>query len=121
VLAEFTQVTQEIGAGRRRWFEDDVLELIVWYRGDGKWEGFQLCYPGPDSQELALTWWEGRGFSHARVDAGDTRPDKNLAPVLIPESHVPWSALEAQFVARSAELEPALREFVLTQLKGRTA
>lgn len=121
VLEEFKQVKQEIGGRRRRWFEDDAMELIVWYRADGACEGFQLCYPGPDQQELALTWWEARGYSHARVDAGDSRPDKNLTPVLIPAGAVPWAVLETQFASRSAGLEPALRDFVLTRLKMRAA
>ncbi len=119
MLAEFKQVKQEAGGDRRRWFEDEAMELIVWYRGSDAVEGFQLCYPAPDAQERALTWRDGRGFSHARVDAGDTRPDKNLTPVLIPDGAVPWAVLETQFAARSTELEPALREFVLTRLKAR--
>lgn len=110
---------QEAGGVRRRWFEDEALELIVWYRGDGAVDGFQLCYPGADRRERALTWQARRGFSHSLVDGGDTRPDKNLTPVLTPDGAVPWQKLEAEFGARAAGLEPALREFVLGWLRRR--
>lgn len=95
------------------------MELIVWYRGDGGVDGFQLCYPGADRVERALTWQARRGFSHARVDAGDMRPDKNLTPVLMPDGAVPWAKLEAEFAARAAGLEPAVRDFVIGRMKER--
>ncbi|MBI2510908.1 MAG: hypothetical protein HYV96_02925 [Opitutae bacterium] len=119
VLAEFKQVKQEASGGRRRWFEDEAMELIVWYRGDGAVDGFQLCYPGADRRERALTWRTVGGFSHALVDSGDTRPDKNLTPVLTPDGVVPWAKIETEFGARAAELEPELREFVAGHLRRR--
>jgi hypothetical protein len=119
VLTEYKQVKQEPGAGRRRWFEDDGLELIVWYGAGGQVEGFQLCYLGADRWERALTWQAGRGFRHARVDTGDSRPDKNLTPVLVKDGAVPWGQVQRQFAERSAELEPAVRELVLQALSGR--
>lgn len=95
------------------------MELIMWYRGDDTVDGFQLCYPGADRVERALTWQVTRGFSHARVDAGDTRPDKNLTPVLTPDGAVPWAKLEAEFAVRAAGLEPAVRDFVIGRMKER--
>jgi hypothetical protein len=119
VLAEFKQVKQEAGGGRRRWFEDDAMELIVWYRGGEALEGFQLCYAGEDRRERALTWRMGRGFSHARVDTGDRRPDKDLTPVLIPDGAVPWEQLAAEFAMRAAEMEAAVRDFVIERMRKR--
>ncbi len=121
VLKEFQKVRQEPGAGHRRWFEDQGLELIVWYGDDEKPEGFQLCYPGDDRRERALTWRPGAGFSHAKVDAGDTRPDKNLTPVLESDGAVPWAQVQELFAARSTDLEPAVRALVLGALAGRDA
>ncbi len=119
MLAEFKQVKQETGGGRRRWFEDEAMELIVWYRGEETLDGFQLCYPGEDRRERALTWRLGRGFSHAVVDAGDTRPDKNLTPVLMPDGAVPWAKLAAEFALRAAGIEPTLRDFVIERMRER--
>jgi hypothetical protein len=116
VLVEFTQVKQE-AAGHRRWFEDDGMELIVWYDAGGRATGFQLCYQWK-RQEHALTWQEGRGFTSARVDAGDTRPEKNLTPVLVPDGTVPWRELREDFARRAANLDEAVRAFVSAKLEG---
>lgn len=117
MLVEFTQVKQE-AAGRRRWFEDDGMELIVWYGAADRVTGFQICYER-QRQEHALTWHEGRGFTHARVDAGDTRPEKNLTPVLVPEGAVPWRELREDFARRSGQLDASVREFVSAKLEAR--
>lgn len=118
VLEEFKQVKQEPGAGRRRWFSDDGLELILWFGAAEQPEGFQLCYEtGP--HEHALTWRTDRGFTHARVDTGDTRPDKNLTPVLTQDGAVPWEWIQTNFAARSGAVPAALRAFVLQHLRDR--
>jgi hypothetical protein len=117
MLAEFHHVKQENGSTLRRWFEGGGLELIVWYARPGEPSGFQLCYQANDQRERALTWRREEGFSHAMVDAGDSRPDKNLTPILIKDGPVPWRELEASFVAQSAGLEPALRDCIRGILK----
>jgi len=43
MLTEFRQVKQEPG-GRRRWFESDGLELIVWYGAESEIAGIQLFF-----------------------------------------------------------------------------
>lgn len=116
MLSEFPLVKQEKGGGRRRWFQDGDMELIVWFGATEQPEGFQICYPGTGQREHALTWRTGLGFNHARVDTGDTRPDKNMTPILVADGAVPWEMLRQDFAARSAGLEPALREFVMTRL-----
>ena len=114
MLHEIREVAQERNTGaRRRWFQDDGMELIVWYRPDGSVEGFQLCYQADDQRERALTWRGRHGFSHARVDSGDTRPDKNLTPILVADGAVPWEQVRTEFNQRAGELEPAVRGLVL--------
>jgi hypothetical protein len=117
MLVEFHGVKQEKGsAARRRWFQDDGMDLIVWFAQDHP-EGYQICYRGEDQRERALTWRSGQGFTHARVDAGDTRPDKNLAPILVKDGPVPWDRVQADFSERAAKLEPAIRDWVLGTLR----
>ena len=89
------------------------MDLIVWYDAANQPEGYQICYRGDDRRERALTWHTGQGFSHARVDAGDTRPDKNLTPILVKDGAVPWERVRAEFSERAASLEPGLRDWVL--------
>ena len=115
VLKEIPNVKQEPGAGRRRWFESDGLDLVVWLDAAGTLTGFQLCYD-LGRGERALTWRPGTGFAHHEVDEGDKNPLKNETPILLPVGAVPWAGLTKLFESRSASLEPALRERVQSRL-----
>lgn len=118
MLTEIHSVTQERGTSiRRRWFQDEGMELIVWYRGEAT-DGFQICYSNGTNRERALTWRVGGNFSHARVDQGDSRAGSDLTPILVRDGPVPWDWINAEFAKRSSQLEPAVREFVLTALAG---
>ena len=116
MLHAIKDVRQEPGAGRRRWFESDGLELIVWLDPADRVSGFQLCYDlGPGAR--ALTWRAGEGFAHAVVDTGDHSPLRDETPVLQPEGGAPWRHLIRLFDERSAPLDPDLRQLVRDKLK----
>jgi hypothetical protein len=117
VLREITGVKQERGPGRRRWFESDGLDLIVWLARDATITGFQVCYDFGDG-EHALTWRSDAGFAHNKIDSGDQTPLANLTPVLERDAAggVPWERIVQRFEQRSATLEPAIRELVSTRL-----
>lgn len=119
MLVELTNVKQESGVVRRRWFQGDGMELIVWYDRADVTQGYQICYLAKDGKERALTWRPDFGFTHAEVKSGDTRPDKNMTPILVKDGAVPWSLVQDEFVRRSGELEPAIRNYVLGTLAGR--
>jgi hypothetical protein len=118
MLREIVKVKQERAPGRRRWFESDGLDLIVWLDPQERVTGFQLCYD-LGRGECALTWRDGPGFAHSTVDTGDTTPLKDETPVLRPGGPVPWRQLEARFAERSAELEPELRGLIAGRLRAR--
>ena len=118
VLHEIKNVRQEKGDGRRRWFESDGLELVVWLDWTEAVIGFQLCYDLGDG-EHALTWRVGSGFAHSAVDTGDESPFVNRTPILQPDGNVPWASLEHLFDARSSTLEPGLRQLVHDKLAER--
>ncbi|MDQ5979685.1 MAG: hypothetical protein QG602_2660 [Verrucomicrobiota bacterium] len=110
-------MTQEPGVkGRRRWFQGSGFELVVWLDATERLEGFQICYVGALQREHALTWRRLSGFAHNRVDTGDTRPDKNLTPILVPDGAVPWERLRREFAECSEGMEAALRDFVSARL-----
>ncbi len=92
------------------------MELIVWLDTDEQPEGFQICYTGFGQQEHALTWKRQSGFVHYRVDTGDTRPDKNLTPILVTDGAVPWERLRRDFFEVSEGVDAALRQFVAARL-----
>ena len=82
-LTEFLNVLQRPGEPRRRWFQSEQEDLIVWYEPDGSIHGFQLCYDRK-GLERALTWIEGKGFSHLKVDDGEVEPlTAKRTPILI--------------------------------------
>jgi hypothetical protein len=121
MLVEFEKVMQEAGVGRRRWFHGFRMELIIWHQESGAPAGFQICYTRESSGvENALTWRPETGFSHAVVDSGDARPDKNMTPVLIQGGEVPWSYVQAEFERESVGLAPELRNFVLGAFRRRS-
>ncbi len=115
MLAEFPDVRQEHGPSHRRWFQDDLLDLIVWHDGAGAVTGFQLCYPSKH-HENALTWRTESGFTHSRVDTGTDDPLHNRTPILTPQGPTPWAEIRQLFEARSQSLEPALRELITARL-----
>jgi hypothetical protein len=115
-LHEIRNVKQERGAGRRRWFESDGLELVIWLDGRDAVSGFQICYDLGHG-EHALTWRRGSGFAHSGIDTGDQSPFSNQSPVLrTSRVDPPWTELVRLFEARSVGLEPAIRSLVLDRL-----
>jgi hypothetical protein len=116
MFREFDGVRQEPG-GRRRWFESDGLDLVVWFEPDGI-SGFQLLYVTVRG-ERALTWRRGVGFSHHAVDAGDRLLGK-LSPVLTACYDPPDPGLAELFSDRAGSLEPEIADFVAARLRERT-
>jgi len=120
MLREFVHVKQERRKGRRRWFESDGFELVVWFDQADQLEGFQLCYDFGRG-EHALTWRPVVGFAHSAVDSGDNpRGGSKRTPILIPDGNVPWEDLMARFAERSASLEPGLRQLISARLAAKT-
>ncbi|HVT71663.1 MAG TPA: hypothetical protein VHD61_00890 [Lacunisphaera sp.] len=118
MLVEFNKVRQEPGAGRRRWFDGGDYSLMVWYRPDGALTGFQVVYRA-GFEEHALTWREGEGFRHSRVDSGTASPLKNLTPILLPNGAIPWARMREEFEQQSVNLDPDLRAWVRGRLEAR--
>ncbi len=117
MLIENRNVKQEQGS-RRRWFEAEGLELIVWYGSSDEVVGFQLCHDRPDGKH-ALTWRPAVGFAYDRVDTGDTTPFKNETPVLRPDGAAPWAELTALFRENGGQIEAPLRELILQRLQSK--
>jgi hypothetical protein len=115
MLHEIRNVKQERGAGRRRWFESDDLELVVWLDRDDHVTGFQLVYDVGHG-EHALTWREGTGFAHSAIDSGDESPLVNRTPILEPDEHAPWNEITHLFDERGGTLEPELRQMIHDKL-----
>lgn len=116
MLREFP-VTQPGGVLRRRWWVDDDLDLIVWLAADSSLLGFRLCYDKVDV-ERALTWTVKDGYSHHRIDTGESDPTKNRTPTLIEDGSVDEQRLRGRFLDRSEEMDPSVRQLVIEKLSS---
>ena len=101
----------------RRWFSDDIFDLIVWYTPGNMIMGFQLCYrKGID--ERALTWLKGKGFSHDRIDDGEGRiPHHKMTPILVPDGTFKKYDVLARFEKESREIDPDVVRVVTRMIK----
>ncbi len=104
------------GENARRWFSDDFFDLIVRIAQDGSFSGFQLCYD-KYKKERALTWTRGNGFSHERVDDGESNPSKNLSPILVPDGACPTQDIIRLFIERSEGIDPQLKSLIVDKLR----
>jgi hypothetical protein len=108
MLRELENIRQVPGESLRRWFEDDTLDLIVWFSSEGAIVGFQLCY-GKGTQERALTWLRDCGFSHMRVDDGEGRPRKyKMTPILVPDGAFDKEEALRVLEGASGTIEPTI-------------
>jgi hypothetical protein len=117
VLVEFTNVHQRSDEPRRRWFQADNEDLIVWFGSDDRIMGFQLCYDRARHQR-ALAWDENAGFSHARVDDGEAmgKPRKS-PPILLADGAFDAPALLLRFAAIAAGLPQDVAAFVRCKIE----
>jgi hypothetical protein len=87
-----------------------------WLDAKGLPYGFQLCYD-KGAEEHAVTWKQGVGVTHNRVDDGErTGERRRLTPVLVPDGVLPAEALVARFRQVSRDLDPDISELVLDEL-----
>ncbi len=113
---EFKGVRQE-RAGRRRWFEAEDLELVLWLEARDEPIGFQLLYSRADG-DRALTWRKESGFAHSRIDDGEGGRVKQT-PILMADGAVPWDEIERRFRAHAGSLDEEIATLVLTRLRAR--
>jgi hypothetical protein len=106
---------QNQGDYLRRFMSDGDFDLYVWFRPNGEFYGFQLCYDKA-GRERALTWLSDRGFSHNAVDSGECNPAKNYAPMIVANHCMPIDVVRAEFSRRSRELDAEIQELVNAKL-----
>lgn len=118
MLREIEDVRQFPDEGKRRWFADRDMDLIVWYPDNGSSEiiGYQLCYDKQES-EHALTWYKERGFVHNRVDDGEVPFSSKMTPVLVLDGLPPMQKIIDAFSTASEMVETPLRDHVLKTLR----
>ncbi|MBI3297804.1 MAG: hypothetical protein HYZ75_06560 [Elusimicrobia bacterium] len=118
MLAELQGVSQPGGQpGRRRWFADEEMDLIIWQSESGALLSFQLCYD-KTGFERAFSWKDGAPPTHAAVDQGEDLPTDNRSPVLLPDGRPPLAAVVADFRRRAVGLDAGLVARVVAVLEA---
>ena len=116
MLRELTNVRQVLEESRRRWFADDYFDLIVWVGERSEFIGFQLCYD-KSGDEHALTWHKKTGFSHHRVDNGETQRPYKATPILVSDGALDFASLTYLFKERSRMMDQQVARFVLGKIE----
>ena len=62
-------------------------------------------------------WHAGQPIEHFRVDSGEPNPQQNLSPMMEIAPLTDIDTVRAEFTARSAEIDPAVRAQVLAVLE----
>ena len=104
---------------RRRWFNDDVLDLIVWFNEDGSIERFQLCYDKAVA-EHALSWSRLKGLSHSRVDDGEEGFTHKRSPILQVDGSFDSYRILTLLAQRSDTVETSLIADICDKIRSYT-
>lgn len=118
MLREVNNPRQIPGEQPRRWFSDDDMDLVVWLGEDESIQGFQLAYDKARS-EHALTWRNGSGFQHNRIDDGEGQPGHYKAtPILVPDGKFSALELANRFKESALRIDQRVSQFVFLKLIG---
>jgi hypothetical protein len=117
MLREIQNVKEISGQGARRWFNDEHLDLFVWYDARGGILGFQLCFDKDTHAERALTFTEDAGYSLDHVAAEASVCDLG-SPVLTRAGEFSRARLIDQLGARGEVLERSLYEYLREKLEA---
>ena len=124
MLTEYRKVSQYPNERHRRWFQSPDEDLIVWFDADGSIYGFQLCYDRLKT-EKALTWTRDEGYSHLKVDDGETTPlEFKRTPILMADGVFDADSVLARFLDISSALPTDIRMLVgdrIREYPGSTA
>jgi hypothetical protein len=104
-------VNQRLISERRRWFNDESMDLYVWYDADRTMIGFQVCFDRL-SKEDAFTWLASGYTSVAQVDQGEDLPFSNMTPILVATKSANINELREQFRRRSKGIDPLVARHV---------
>ena len=118
MLSEIEGARQIADEGKRRWFRDDELDLIVWYGDDDRVDGFQLCYD-KSTRERALTWRRPGRYEHHAIDSGeDGGMMTKMTPVLVADGLFEQDRVSDVFASRSNLLPDDIVSLVADAIGG---
>jgi hypothetical protein len=99
----------------RYWFQDEYFDLFAWTDTAGEVLSFQLCYDRLQNERV-LAWNGTAGFSHRRIDDGESLPGPKMAPLMMADGEFAMHPVVAEFDRRSIGIELRWRQFMLAKL-----
>ena len=103
-------------ARNKLWFHDAEHDLFVWLDNSKQPVGFQFSYH-KNHMEHAINWSSDRGYSHDKIDAGESRPGGyKMTPIMVPDGEFETEKVTEEFAAISREIDKGIAEFVLQKL-----
>ncbi|MCB1138275.1 MAG: hypothetical protein KDK23_05930 [Leptospiraceae bacterium] len=94
---EVKGVKQEPGNLRRRWFQAEDMDLIVWFEGI-ELVRFQLSY-NRHLGERSIIWSRESGYHHHRIDDGEQQPGHyKSAPIITGYLPLDFSAAKEAYL-----------------------
>ena len=109
MLKEAKHVMQVKGEPRRRWFDDEYFDLIVWFEPGDEIFGFQLCYDR-EKKPRALTWT--RKYGEHSWGASKS------SPVLVADGLFDAPSVADRLAGAAGELPADIAAFVLEKVKA---
>jgi len=118
MLKEIKNVRQVDGEPRRRWFDDEYFDLIVWFDKDALVWGFQLCYDR-EKKPRALTWTRKNGYKHSGIDDGEGAGGTyKSSPILVMDGLFDAGTIAKKLEAASKDLPLQISLFILEKVRG---
>lgn len=114
-LRELSNVRQEPGEPRRRWFFCHEQDLVVFENARGEICGFQLAYDKP-VRERSVSWTAEHGFAHYRVEDGEGSALASNTPLLHTEGGFNRSRVLDRFRHLGQALPERIMHFVVQKL-----
>ncbi|MCK4743367.1 MAG: hypothetical protein KAT25_06080 [Sulfuriflexus sp.] len=115
-LREVSNVAQPDKHLNKRWFSSQAGDLFVWHDGE-RFARFEFCY-NKYRNEYSLRWKLDTGFSHARIDDGETGNSYKSSPILITESEIDSDYIFEIFKKLSDKVDMSVRFFIMRKLLG---
>ena len=116
MLRESNAVRQIPGEPNRRWFWDELFDLLVWNE-DEEIVGFQLAYESPIGPRV-LTWRKEQGYAHQAIDEGDLETTKvGMTRLLVNDGEFDQSRLMREFEERASQIDVQVVAGVLERMR----
>jgi len=103
---------------RKLWFSDQDNDLFIWLDPQNKLISFQFCY-NKTFDEHSISWHQHKGFSHSRIDTGETRDSRyKMTPIMVPDGTFEFKEIAELFHDISQQVDNEYADFIFHKILG---